>query len=116
MKHLRQIINEGIVYGDSGSTDVTKPGGYSKYRSNKGYDGPRIDDMDPHKPYETHLNNVHHLQFIHNNSKDAREKHQANKEIQFGTKKMDFWKKHPKFDRAKAEEIHKRVKKKWNIK
>lgn len=100
------IISEGLVYGTDEISGGRK-GSFSKTR---------IDDMDPHKPYENHYGKLLHLNFIHQNSKDTREKQQAHKEMDFARKKLSFWEKHPKFNMNKATEITTRLKKQWNVK
>jgi hypothetical protein len=103
MLSFADFIAEGLVYGDD---EFSGSGRFSKQR---------VDDMDPHKYYENHYGKLLHLNFIHSNSRDAREKQQAHKEMQFAQKKLDFWSKHPKFDVRKATEITTRLKKMWNV-
>lgn len=96
-------LSEGLVYG----TDEMSDG-------NRRYSSTRVDDMDPHKYYENHYGKLLHLNFIHQNSKDPREKQQAHKEMEFARQKLSFWEKHPKFDMGKATQITTKLKKQWN--
>lgn len=99
-KYKPVATNEGIVYHDheGGKFNPTTP----------------IDQWDPHPHYEKHLENHHMLNFIMKNSKDAREKAQASKELGTAEKKMSFWSKHPRFEQKKGEDIHSKVRQKWN--
>ena len=74
-------------------------------------DGPREDMGRSKVPYEKwnapkhwalHFYNVHALSFISANTKDAREKMQAENEIVIGRRKMDFWMRHPNWTKADA--------------
>jgi hypothetical protein len=103
-KHF--VLPEGLVYGQD-----------ELIGGRKGpYTGPRIDEMDPHGPWEKHYNNSLHLDFIHKHSDNFAEKHQARKELDFARKKMEFWQKHPSFNIKKATEIASRLKKQWRVK
>jgi hypothetical protein len=102
MKRLRQITLNEIIYDDEG---VGKRGDF---------DPAIIKRMDPHKHYEKHLGNLFTLQHIQKNSKDTRERIQAEKEMGKARSKMDFWSKHPNFDQKRKQEIMSATKKKWN--
>jgi hypothetical protein len=105
MKTFKKFIAEGLVYGNDDLMG-SKRGPYS---------GPRVQDLNPHPIWERHYGNALHLQFILKNSKDMKERHQANKELEFATKKMAFWQKHPDFDAKKAADIATKLRKQWNV-
>lgn len=101
MLSFRQFV-EGIVYGNEPK---------SKFDPRS-----KINEWDPHPHYAKHLSNHYLLSFIHKNSKDAREKSQASKELAIAEKKMAFWERHPLFDDKMKEDIHKRIKNVWKNK
>ena len=63
------------------------------YETEQIYTGPPINihNLDPVKQWRKHYENYKYLKFIHDNTKDWREKHQANKELQIAQRKMDRW-------------------------
>lgn len=73
-----------------------------------------IHKMNPHKPYQRHLENHFYLNFISQN-KDATfsEKRQAEKELVICQRKLDYWERHPSFTQVEKERITQEVKKKW---
>lgn len=75
--------------------------------------GVNIYAMNPHKPFEKHLRNWFYLDFIAKNSDDFKEKGQAEKELVICQRKIDYWKKHPNFERSEEERITNLVKKEW---
>lgn len=63
------------------------------YETEQIYTGPFINvhKLDPVKQWSKHYGNYLYLKFIHDNTKDGREKRQANQEMQIAQKKMDYW-------------------------
>lgn len=92
-------LEEGIVYSDTKEPFTGS-----------------INKINPNRAYKNHLENHHYLSFIQKNSKDAREKIQCTKEIGIADSKMNFWKKHPDFNKKQQEADHAEVKKKWTVK
>ena len=71
--------------------------------------------MNPVKQWAKHYDNYLYLKFIHDNTKDWKEKRQANKEIQIAQTKMDYWYKLAAQVSLKDLEVAKgEVDKKWN--
>lgn len=70
--------------------------------------------MNPHKPYQRHLENWFYLNFIAQN-KDATfsEKRQAEKELTICQRKLDYWERHPNFSDSEKLRITSELKKKW---
>lgn len=70
--------------------------------------------MNPHKPYQRHLENWFYLNFIAQN-KDATfsEKRQAEKELVICQRKLDYWERHPNFSDSEKLRITSELKKKW---
>lgn len=98
---LNKKVSEGLVYAENEPFS-------GNFNPNK--------VENPNAIYKKHLENHHYLQFIQHNSKDAREKIQAGKEMGMADKKMNYWSKHPLFDKKQAERDHSEVKKKWTVK
>ncbi len=73
-----------------------------------------IMDMNPHKPYKTHMENLYYLDFIAKNSKNFTECRQAERELLIAERKIKFWEGHPAMNPQEKERIINEVKKKWN--
>ena len=70
-------------------------------------------DMNPHKPYNTHLENWFYLKFIQTTSDRFQEKQQALKELDIAERKMTFWRRHPNFDVEVERKLIAACKKTW---
>lgn len=75
--------------------------------------GVPLSELDKNRQYKKHLENLMFLEFIARESKDFREKHQANKEIEIAKCKMAYWAKFPDFDRRQAELDTSELKRQW---
>lgn len=63
--------------------------------------------------FKKHLENLMFLEFISLNTKDFKEKHQAEKEIIIAKKKMIYWSRFKDFDQKQKELDTVELKKKW---
>lgn len=80
-----------------------------------GFSGFNPSKINPIKQYLKHYENWKYLSFIHDNTKDGKEKRQANQEIHIANKKMDYWYKlAQQFDLKELEDGKKEVDKIWN--
>ena len=78
------------------------------YAKSGGFNYELFLNLNPHGYYDKHLANYYLLQFIYKSTTNLAEKHQADKEMQQATKKMQFWEKHPSFcDALKTKAINK---------
>lgn len=73
-------------------------------------DSVKSDHTGPMPPYETwkatekylgHYENYLYLDFIAKNSTDRKELHQARKELTICERKMEYWKRHPNWNKDK---------------
>ena len=76
--------------------------------------GVPLSELDKNRQYKKHLENLMFLEFISKNSKDLREKRQAEAEIPIARRKMAFWAKFPDFDRRQAELDTAELKRQWS--
>lgn len=72
-------------------------------------------NIDPHKPYLTHLQNQFYLEFL-SSHKDSTldERFQAEKELKICHKKLDYWSRMPNFDPKRMVPVIDKLKKEWN--
>lgn len=75
-----------------------------------------LSNINPTKAYLKHFENYLYLSFIALNSEDRIEKFQARKELVIAERKMDHWKKSPRFDQRIATEQSSLLKKTWTTK
>lgn len=66
--------------------------------------------------WRKHLDNLMFLEFVSKNTKDFREKMQAEKEIPIARRKMAFWAKFHDFDDEQAKRDTAEVRKMWSEK
>lgn len=76
----------------------------------------KIDQMDPHKKWIVHYGNYRFLKFMYDNSTDRSERFQAGKEMSIAQRKMDWWKRHPKWNPAIIQPMRAKVDSDWNSK
>lgn len=70
-------------------------------------------NMDATKHWLTHYSNAKMLTFFAQNETGFAERNQATKELGVAQTKMEYWHRHPNFDRHKAEQGKAEVDKKW---
>jgi hypothetical protein len=73
----------------------------------------RIDLIDPHPKWETHFANHCFLSFVQRKSQDRNERAQATKELAICERKMNWWERHPLFNKDKAFAIRQKVLATW---
>jgi hypothetical protein len=104
MLTFKSFVIEAFIYDDNS--------GPNTFRNNP--NNP-ISNWDPHPHYEKHLDNQAYLNFIYKHPNTTpQEKMQAVKELRIADRKLDFWRRHPKFDHDIAAQITSRVANKWN--
>lgn len=75
--------------------------------------GVPLSELNKNVMYKKHLENLIFLEFISKNTKDFREKHQAEQEIPIARRKMAFWARFPDFDQRQAERDASELKRQW---
>lgn len=88
------------------------------YQTEQIYSGPFINvhNMDPVKQWAKHYGNYLYLKFLFDNTKDWKEKRDANKEMQIAQKKMDYWYKMAKTIPTELAKAKKELDQQWNVK
>jgi len=86
------------------------------YKDEKGkkFKGFPYSEQDASKLYLTHFENLLFLEFIFKNSNNFIEKRQAEKEIEIAKRKMDYWKRHPNWNKNVVELKISELKKQWD--
>jgi len=74
---------------------------------------PNLDNVDGTKMWLHHFSNSLILTAIQHRPKDFAEKVQATKELATCERKMEFWRKHPRFDQQKAADESLKLKNMW---
>lgn len=71
-------------------------------------------EMDGTRQYLQHYDNMLYLKFVANNSRASfQERAQAEKEMKICQRKLDFWQRHPNYDKSRAMQGCLDLKKKW---
>lgn len=86
------------------------------YETEQIYTGPPINihNLDPVKQWRKHYWNWKYLSFIHNNTKDWKEKRDAHKELAIAQRKMDRWYNMSKLVLKELEMAKTEVDKEWS--
>jgi hypothetical protein len=74
---------------------------------------PKYESLNAVAGYLRHYGNLLYLQFIANNTNDAREKIQASKEMAIAERKMSWWEKHPNYVQAEVLRGVEKLKRDW---
>ena len=74
---------------------------------------PDMSKMDATKKFLEHFSNSLILKAIQQKSKDLGEKHQATKELNICDRKMEFWRRHPRFNMATATNAANTLRAQW---
>ncbi|AMB48326.1 hypothetical protein [Methylobacterium sp. AMS5] len=85
------------------------------YADNKSGEGVKIDvwRMNGTKAYLRHYENYLMLDFIAKSTKDREEQRRARVELTMCEKKLEFWKRHPKYDHDEAKAGVAKLKAMW---
>lgn len=85
------------------------------YETEQIYTGPFIPPtkLDPVKQWSKHYENYKYLKFLFDNSKDWKERREANKELQIAQKKMSRWTNMSHTITADIEKAKKEIDSKW---